>query len=199
MSRYSAMSAACGTMEHGTHRDHPGEQAAQDPIRLLAIRDTPLSVDEVFAAVGDDAAGGTTLFVGTVRDHDGGRRRRRARLLLRTRAPRRSCAGSPRRSRAEYPVRALAAVHRVGDLRGRRPRGGRRRVLPAPRRGLRGLPDADRRPQARGADLEAPDVRRRHRGVGRRLLSAARPAAGRVADASGRCGGGGCVTPAPVP
>ena len=52
--------------------DHPGEQAAQDPIRLLAIRETPLSVDEVFRAVGDDAAGGTALFVGTVRNHDGG-------------------------------------------------------------------------------------------------------------------------------
>ena len=55
-----------------TYPDHPGEQAAQDPIRLLAIRDTPISVDEVFAASGDFAAGGTTLFVGTVRNHDGG-------------------------------------------------------------------------------------------------------------------------------
>lgn len=27
-----------------------------DPIRLLAIRETPLSLDEVYAAVGDDAA-----------------------------------------------------------------------------------------------------------------------------------------------
>ncbi|WP_255285791.1 molybdenum cofactor biosynthesis protein MoaE [Streptomyces niveus] len=49
---------------------HPGEQAAQDPIRLLAIRESPLSVDEIFRAVGDDAAGGTALFVGTVRNHD---------------------------------------------------------------------------------------------------------------------------------
>ncbi|MFD2284435.1 molybdenum cofactor biosynthesis protein MoaE [Streptomyces lusitanus] len=44
-----------------------------DPIRLLAIRETPLSLDEVYEAVGDDAAGGTTVFVGTVRDHDGGK------------------------------------------------------------------------------------------------------------------------------
>ncbi len=36
-----------------------------DPIRLLAVRDTPLSLDEVYEAVGDDAAGGTTVFVGT--------------------------------------------------------------------------------------------------------------------------------------
>ncbi|OAH14474.1 molybdenum cofactor biosynthesis protein MoaE [Streptomyces jeddahensis] len=96
--------------------DHPGEQAGQDPIRLLALRDAPLSVDEVFRAAGDDAAGGTALFVGTVRNHDGGsdvdalgysshptaeaEMRRIAEKIV-----------------AEYPVRALAAVHRVGDLR----------------------------------------------------------------------------------
>ncbi|MFF4743247.1 molybdenum cofactor biosynthesis protein MoaE [Streptomyces chengbuensis] len=99
----------------GRTNDHPGEQAAQDPIRLLAIRDTPLSVDEVFRAVGDAAAGGTALFVGTVRNHDGGadvdalgyschptaevEMRRIAEKVV-----------------AAYPVRALAAVHRVGDL-----------------------------------------------------------------------------------
>ncbi|GAA3375298.1 molybdenum cofactor biosynthesis protein MoaE [Streptomyces sannanensis] len=95
--------------------DHPGELAAQDPIRLLAIRDTPLSVDEVFRAVGDDAAGGTALFVGTVRNHDGG---------ADVDALGYSChptAESELRRVAEkvaanHPVRALAAVHRVGDL-----------------------------------------------------------------------------------
>lgn len=113
------MSGPCapyGTMDRmaSTH-PHPGEQAAQDPIRLLAIRDTPLSVDEVFRAVGDDAAGGTALFVGTVRDHDGGadvdglgyschpsaeaELRRVAEKVV-----------------ASHAVRALAAVHRVGDL-----------------------------------------------------------------------------------
>ncbi|RDG38815.1 molybdenum cofactor biosynthesis protein MoaE [Streptomyces corynorhini] len=94
---------------------HPGEQAAQDPIRLLAIRETPLSVDEVFRAVGDDAAGGTVLFVGTVRDHDGGADvaglgyscHPSAEAELR-RVAERVVAG--------HTVRALAAVHRVGDL-----------------------------------------------------------------------------------
>ncbi|MFI2258083.1 molybdenum cofactor biosynthesis protein MoaE [Streptomyces tubercidicus] len=97
-------------------RDHPGERAAADPVRLLEIRDTPLSVDEVFAAVGDTAAGGTALFVGTVRSHDNGtdveglgysahptaeaEMRRIAEKVI-----------------ADFPVRALAAVHRVGDLR----------------------------------------------------------------------------------
>ena len=39
-------------------------------IRLIAIRDTPLSVDEVRNAIADPAAGGEVLFIGAVRDHD---------------------------------------------------------------------------------------------------------------------------------
>ncbi|MEW1658462.1 MULTISPECIES: molybdenum cofactor biosynthesis protein MoaE [unclassified Streptomyces] len=98
-----------------TGRDHPGEQAAEAPIRLLEIRDTPLSLDEVFTAVGDEAAGGTALFVGTVRSHDGGAdvdglgysAHPTAEAELRRVAE---------KVVADYPVRALAAVHRVGDL-----------------------------------------------------------------------------------
>ncbi|MEU3754714.1 molybdenum cofactor biosynthesis protein MoaE [Streptomyces olivoreticuli] len=95
--------------------EHPGELAAPDPIRLLAIRDTPLSVDEVFAAAGDDAAGGTALFVGTVRDHDGGTD---VTGLGYSAHP--SAEAEMRRIAekvaADFPVRALAAVHRVGEL-----------------------------------------------------------------------------------
>ena len=43
-----------------------------DVLRLVDIRDTPLDVAEVMAALDDDASGGVTLFVGRVRDHDGG-------------------------------------------------------------------------------------------------------------------------------
>ncbi|MER6303087.1 molybdenum cofactor biosynthesis protein MoaE [Kitasatospora sp. NPDC001539] len=86
-----------------------------DPIRLLAVRDTPLSLDEVYEAVGDDAAGGTTVFVGTVRDHDGGKS---------VAALEYSCHPSAEQEMrriaekvvADHPVRALAAVHRVGRL-----------------------------------------------------------------------------------
>ncbi|MDI2128032.1 molybdenum cofactor biosynthesis protein MoaE [Yinghuangia seranimata] len=84
-------------------------------IRLLEIRDTPLSVDEVFAAVGDPTAGGTALFVGTVRDHDGGQS---VTSLEYSAHP--SAADELRRIAekvaADYPVKALAAVHRVGRL-----------------------------------------------------------------------------------
>jgi molybdopterin synthase catalytic subunit len=39
-------------------------------IRLIAVRDTALSVDEVRNAIADPTAGGEVLFVGTVRDND---------------------------------------------------------------------------------------------------------------------------------
>ncbi|AEW96421.1 MULTISPECIES: molybdenum cofactor biosynthesis protein MoaE [Streptomycetaceae] len=88
----------------------------RDPIRLLAVRDTPLSVDEVFGAVGDDAAGGTALFVGTVRDHDGGP----AAVTGLSYSAHPTAEAELRRVAekvaADFPVRALAAVHRVGDL-----------------------------------------------------------------------------------
>jgi molybdopterin synthase catalytic subunit len=42
-------------------------------VTLAEIRDTALSVDEILQAVADPRAGGTCLFVGTVRDHDEGK------------------------------------------------------------------------------------------------------------------------------
>ncbi|MFF3739237.1 molybdenum cofactor biosynthesis protein MoaE [Streptomyces sp. NPDC002566] len=95
---------------------HPGEQGSSDPLKLIAVRDTALSLDEVFRAVGDDAAGGTALFVGTVRDHDGGAG---VDSLAYSAHP---TAEAEMRRIAEkvvagYPVRALAAVHRVGELK----------------------------------------------------------------------------------
>ncbi|ADU49048.1 molybdenum cofactor biosynthesis protein MoaE [Intrasporangium calvum] len=39
-------------------------------VTLAEIRETPLSVDEVLSSVADPRAGGTCVFVGTVRNHD---------------------------------------------------------------------------------------------------------------------------------
>jgi molybdopterin synthase catalytic subunit len=86
-----------------------------DAVRLVDVRQEPLSVDEVFAAVSDSRAGGIALFVGTVRDHDGGRGvsglgySAHPSALAELRAVAEEVA-------AAHPVRALAAVHRVGDL-----------------------------------------------------------------------------------
>ncbi|MBL7500759.1 molybdenum cofactor biosynthesis protein MoaE [Frankia sp. CNm7] len=51
----------------------PSVRAGRRPLVVAELRDSPLSVDECLAAVSLPEAGGTALFVGTVRDHDGGR------------------------------------------------------------------------------------------------------------------------------
>ena len=88
-------------------------------VRLVDIRETPLSVDEVFQAVQDPAAGGTALFVGTVRDVDPS-------IDPEATVVRLDYSSHPsaidklrevaERVAAEPGVIALAAVHRVGEL-----------------------------------------------------------------------------------
>jgi molybdopterin synthase catalytic subunit len=84
-------------------------------VRLVGIRDEALSVDEVYAAVTDPAAGGICLFVGTIRAEDDGRdveglgysaHPTAADVLTEV------CAAVA----ARHDVIAIAAVHRVGDL-----------------------------------------------------------------------------------
>ena len=84
-------------------------------VRLIAIRDTELSVDEVAAAVAGPGAGGIALFIGAVRDtdHDQG-----VNGLSYTAHP---SAEAELRRVAEmvaekFSVLGIAAVHRVGDL-----------------------------------------------------------------------------------
>jgi molybdopterin synthase catalytic subunit len=88
-------------------------------VRLVDIRETPLSVDEVFQAVQDPAAGGTALFVGTVRDVDPS-------VDPDATVVRLDYSSHPNavdklrevaeRVAAESGVIAVAAVHRVGEL-----------------------------------------------------------------------------------
>jgi molybdopterin synthase catalytic subunit len=86
-------------------------------IKLVAIRDSELSVDEVRAAVADPAAGGIVLFLGAVRDHDGGRG---VSGLGYSAHP--SAEAELRRVAEEIAAKyaddviAVAAVHRVGQL-----------------------------------------------------------------------------------
>jgi molybdopterin synthase catalytic subunit len=92
-----------------------GPGPAGTRVRLAALRDRPLSVPEVTAAVGDAAAGGVVVFVGAVRDHDADRpvlgldysAHPAAEPLLRAVAA---------EVAAAHPVLAVAAVHRVGSL-----------------------------------------------------------------------------------
>jgi molybdopterin synthase catalytic subunit len=84
-------------------------------VRLIAVRDSELSVDEVRAAVADPGAGGLALFAGAVRDTD---HDRDVTALSYSAHP---SAEAELRRVAEviaekFPVLGIAAVHRVGDL-----------------------------------------------------------------------------------
>jgi len=84
-------------------------------VRLIAVRESELSLDEVRAAVADPAAGGIALFAGAVRDTD---QDRGVTGLSYSAHP---SAEAELRRVAEviaekYPVIGIAAVHRVGDL-----------------------------------------------------------------------------------
>jgi molybdopterin synthase catalytic subunit len=88
---------------------------ARPVVRLVDLQDRPLDVNEVLAAVADDGAGGITLFLGTVRDHDHGE----GVTALGYTAHPTALAELTRvvETVAErHDVVALAAVHRVGDL-----------------------------------------------------------------------------------
>jgi molybdopterin synthase catalytic subunit len=85
-------------------------------IRLIAIRDAELSVDEVRTAVADPAAGGIVLFAGAVRDND---EDRDVTGLSYSAHP--SAEAELRRVAEEIAAKyddviALAAVHRTGEL-----------------------------------------------------------------------------------
>lgn len=84
-------------------------------IRLAELRHEELSVDEALSAVMDPAAGGIALFTGVVRNHD------QARGVVRLSYSAHPSAGAELRRVAEkvaerFDVRALAAVHRLGQL-----------------------------------------------------------------------------------
>jgi molybdopterin synthase catalytic subunit len=84
-------------------------------IRMAELRDGPLSVDEVRGAVMDPGAGGIALFAGAVRDNDHGRD-----VVALSYSAHPSATDELRqvceKVAGEFDVRALAAVHRVGDL-----------------------------------------------------------------------------------
>ena len=84
-------------------------------LRLLAIRDSTISVQEVLAAVEDAQAGGVVSFTGLVRQVDGGREV----TALEYSAHPDALAALTAVAEAvavDLPVVALAAVHRTGLL-----------------------------------------------------------------------------------
>jgi molybdopterin synthase catalytic subunit len=89
--------------------------AGGDVIRLIGVRETPLSIDEVYNAVGAPGAGGIAVFTGTVRDHDHARAVTRLSYSAHPTVERELRAVMEKVA-ADIPVLGLAALHRVGDL-----------------------------------------------------------------------------------
>src|SRR3954447_18172162 len=89
--------------------------ASAPVVRLLDLRETPLEVSEVLEALADPAVGGIDVFVGTVRDHDGGQGvtgleySAHPTALARLQEVAEGVA-------VKYDVLGVAAVHRVGRL-----------------------------------------------------------------------------------
>lgn len=84
-------------------------------VRLISLREEALDVAEVTTAVSDPAAGGLNVFVGAVRDHDGGQGVLRLDYSAHPSAEQR-LAEVAAEVAEEYDVIAVAAVHRVGTL-----------------------------------------------------------------------------------
>ncbi len=84
-------------------------------VRLVALRETPLDIGEVYAAVADQAAGGVAVFVGTVRDSDDGRPVDSLAYSAHPSAEQQLRAAADRVA-AQPSVIAVAVAHRVGDL-----------------------------------------------------------------------------------
>lgn len=92
-----------------------GGAMARAVVRLTEVRETPLSVDEVVAAVADPAAGGTCVFIGAVREQDDDRA---VSALSYSAHPTAAAqlAHVAQLVAGRHELTAVAAVHRVGDL-----------------------------------------------------------------------------------
>ena len=88
---------------------------AHPAVRLVDLRDTPLSVEEVTAVLDDPTDGGVTLFIGRVRDHDGGKGVSGLDYSAHPTALERLRAVCDQVAEG-FPVNGIAAVHRVGRL-----------------------------------------------------------------------------------
>lgn len=88
---------------------------AHPAVRLVDLRDTPLSVEEVTGVLDDPTDGGVTVFIGRVRDHDGGKGVTGLDYSAHPTALDRLQAVCDQVA-ASHPVNGIAAVHRVGRL-----------------------------------------------------------------------------------
>ena len=88
-----------------------------DVIRILSVSEAPLSVPDIYASVsGVPSAGGIAMFVGVVRDEDEGRAVTDLGYSAHpdVEAYLYQVVG---KAVSQYPIHAVSAVHRIGDLK----------------------------------------------------------------------------------
>jgi molybdopterin synthase catalytic subunit/molybdopterin converting factor small subunit len=84
--------------------------------RLAEVRATPLSLDEVVAAVRHPGAGGIAIFLGVVRDHHEGKAVARLDYEAHTALAHKEMVRILDELERTHPNARLAALHRVGEL-----------------------------------------------------------------------------------
>lgn len=88
-----------------------------DSIKLLSVGEVPLSVAEVYESVADvPSAGGIALFSGVVRNNDEGRAVTELGYSAHPSVEDR-LREVVEKAIAQYPIKAVSAVHRIGDLK----------------------------------------------------------------------------------
>jgi molybdopterin synthase catalytic subunit len=85
--------------------------------RLLAVRDSALSLDECFAAVSRPESGGVVLFIGTVRNHNQGQQVSLLEYQAYASMAEKELRAISDEIERELPGTLLACLHRVGSLR----------------------------------------------------------------------------------
>jgi molybdopterin synthase catalytic subunit len=91
--------------------------SGMDAIRLLSVGEAPLSVAEVYESVADvPSAGGIALFSGVVRNNDEGRAVTELGYSAHPSVEDR-LREVVEKAIAQYPIKAVSAVHRIGDLK----------------------------------------------------------------------------------
>jgi molybdopterin synthase catalytic subunit len=84
--------------------------------RLLALRDSPLSIDEVIDSVKSPSSGGIAVFLGTVRDHNEGQAVTVLEYEAYATMAEKELVTIAEEIEHEIPGTTLAVLHRIGRL-----------------------------------------------------------------------------------
>jgi molybdopterin synthase catalytic subunit len=91
--------------------------AADGEKSLFSIIDFPINLEEILESIKDDSAGAAVLFLGTVRDHNGGTKVTGLYYEAYMKMAELAIAKIEKETINRWKLKRFAAVHRVGDLK----------------------------------------------------------------------------------